>query len=325
MAVAALTAVESVMYEHSLLNLVHLNGLIGVLKHSPPCGPVSEMSRQICEYYLCDVYVAIVMRGVASPFEVLNPRLYRLEEQYAAAEKRLRTIGNGLTIRLPRLILLVRNVCQSSKLEPKEPIFDALGLARELFLARDDSAENQMLHTVRVIKVTSEQDSKSIKFCYGYSNHSIFKAGALYWHTHATLLRLILRLSSHTAGSRGTSSGQIVSELQRCVSNLVMSAPYAKRLTLRTNRRLFSHMMVVCWGALRDCPEAMPRCARDSGALFAWLLANANRPHPADAPLTSADIDRIAEVFAGGPLACSNAHFCGLARVDTHSVPPPSS
>jgi hypothetical protein len=83
------------------------------------------------------------MRGVASPFEALNPSLYRLEEQYAAsAETRLRAIGNGLTIRLACLILLLRHVCQSSKLEPKEPIFDALGLAREPSLARDDSAEN---------------------------------------------------------------------------------------------------------------------------------------------------------------------------------------
>jgi hypothetical protein len=52
-------------------------------------------------------------------------------------------------------------------------------------------------------------------------------------------------------------------------------------------------MMIVCWGALRDCLEAMVQCARDSGALFAWLLANANRPHPADASLTSADMDAL--------------------------------
>lgn len=316
MAIAALTSIEGVMYKHSLLNLVHLSGLIELLKARPRHGPVSEMSKRICEHYLCDVYVAAVMRGVPSPFENLNPALYRLQDRRAgSADIKLRATGNELSVRLPRLIVLVRNTCDSSNSERSADPSDALEVVKELSKLRDDSSESTMLHTVRVINPTSEQDSKAIKFCYHYNSVSTFKAGISYWHSRATLLRLVLRLLSHGPESHEISSVQIVSELQRCVSNLIMSAPYARCLTLRASHRLFARTMLVCWGALRDSSEAMPRCARESEVLFAWLLETANRSHPVNAPLTSADMDRMAEIFAGGPLPCLNIDFAGLAKI----------
>ena len=326
MAIAALSAVDGVMFQHSLLNLVHLNGLIAVLKSRPPRGPVSEMSRRICEHYLCDVYVAAVMRGVASPFESLNTGLYRLDERYAgSADMRLRAIGNELTVRLPRLILLVRKACHLSNSELDGSFSNAWELANELSTLRDDSSESAMLHGVRVINTTGEQDCKAIKFCYQYNRNRAFRAGVIFWFTRAALLRLRLRLCSHQADSCSTLSVQLASELQQCVSNLVMSAPYARRLALRTIHRMFAHIMLVCWGGLRDCPEAVPRCAKDSEALFAWLLANANRSHPTDAPMTSTDMDRMAETFAGGPLECWGTDACGGARVASHSSSPAGS
>lgn len=302
MSIATLVPFEGMMNKHSLQDPSHLSGLTAVLKKRAGPSSVTTTSRRIFQFYLNDVYVTTVRKGLPSPFESLNSDFYKLKATVGSSTAmRLAAVGHELCIFLPRLILTVRAALNDDK-----QLVDAFMLAGSLSALRDDLAESQLLHTIRVQNALCHEGAEAVKYCYLFSEAGVFEAGAYYWHTRATLLRLLLRLRSHNASLYNKwslpSAEQLQSELRRYVSNLIMSAPYARELKTRTRHRLLSQMMVVCWGAKRDYPDAIPRSVKETETLFAWLLANANYAHSADSPLTAKDMDAMAETFSGGPL-----------------------
>lgn len=303
--VAALSPVEAIRAGNTFLVPTHLDGLTSILVSRAALAPLSEMARRILEYHFCDTYVMASIRGLVSPLESLD-RMYcdPCDILRPSAERKIRAIGNELCVNLPRLIALVRMVCEQHT--SSVTVSSALSLIGELLRLENEKAENEYLYYVGTAKTAQAVNFEISEYSLQFQAISSFEAGLYYWHTRSTALRLCRRLRAFFGTMCNVYSLptdlEIKEELERCASNILKTAEFAQTLTARKRRRLFGQSLIACWGIYKDYPDIFSS-DEQLKSVRTWLVESLNMILlGSNSALTEQDMDDAAELFAGGPL-----------------------
>jgi hypothetical protein len=335
--VALLAPFEANKGEHNLLIPAHIDGLITFL--AGRAQPRGETSRQIMDYFCCDMMVYSVVKGTASPLETLSvwkaPPNSNVPDMYS----RLRAVRVELCIRLPRLVALVRAAREEiSKGELCSPVAahalseQAIAAAEALLDVRDDLAEREAMQSLTIISTSHPRIASFCARSYVFQDAQHWDSLAAYWHARTCALRLSCVLAyiatSKTAVAAAlleayTQSGispAAKTEMQLMITtrHLLRSAQFASSLRRTKRQRVHAQGLIHLWGACRDLTEIVVDSAVDipQAAQLKTL-----RDFLIDATIMSlkiprdflgdSDMDDAAELFVGGPIRGAYARLYG--------------
>ncbi|KAK3390746.1 hypothetical protein B0H63DRAFT_389226 [Podospora didyma] len=310
---------EGLVKKHGIPNRPHIEGLAAILAARPATYPVSQLARDILDFYACESAVVACIQGTSSPFESVS-RAYFASNSTGNSDgdqAQIKALGNELFIRLPRLVGLVRSLRAQSSLSD-HLLSDAMSLSNLLLETRDSQAEERLLRNITVHPSNDYPVHQSLQF----ASVKDFEALAYYWQSRLSLLRLVWHLQNL---SRPVSSDieeadsadhpaevvfqptfvSRVNEMFQLVKNILMCSEYARTLRLRKHDRLFAHAMVVVWGVTTDVPVAVA-LSLDQGegtgttALSDFLLRKVNLALAAKPDFTPNDMNTAADIFVGG-------------------------
>ncbi|KAI1510757.1 hypothetical protein KJE20_08180 [Pyrenophora tritici-repentis] len=310
---ALLAPFEGVLKKHGVPTCLHVEGLAAILMTRPPRYPVTELAREIFDFYACDSAIMACIQGAPSPFESVSQEYY-VNNRIGCSDgdrAQLKALGSELFVRIPRLVGLVRAL-RSYPSPQNQLLRDAFSLSKSLLRLQDPQAEGRLLSNISCYP--SDQDiTSSLSQNLHFASVEEFEALAYYWQNRLTLLRLEQRLYELVAsGNRQANNdtddsrnsflrgfGPKTNEVHRLVKNILMCETYARTLSLRKHGRLLSYAMVIVWGVMMDMPMTFAHSKDSEGAepLTALLLRNANTALSAKPHLTSEDMDMAAEIF----------------------------
>lgn len=239
--------------------------------------------------------------GIASPFD--SPRWLALQpyERDIISKQltRLRYNSYQLTLRLPRLIMLVRKLRQDAD---TSTLAKAINIATELCSLQETKGESDLLHLVKVQKTTASF-AWWIPYSFDFRETDHYQLGLLYWQTQlylGNLCRFLHSMSMELAGQPQSVFTDFVKHDERVIMNILMSIQWSV-----ANRPTSSVPMILAWYAawqalseiktLRKVPTSELRKA----LLEVW---NDNCPFGRP-PMDIATMDADGFLFAGGPLA----------------------
>ena len=304
MAVGLMSLYDSVMGMHSKAQFTHRYGMGRILLlRRDPDGP-NELARAILYADWDRRFRAPVGLGTPSPFDdsywlqadPVHPST--IPTQIVS----LRKLTNQLFIRLPRLVLYVRELTSKGVNEPKsldEDIEKTVKLAEELLQLEDSEAENYMLHSITITKTKDEWDSPIIPYSFQYRSLLHMVAVSAYWQTRLMLMQLCLRLSGQTSATLSFSDTKLKSETLRMLTNVFMSWQYATEHSM-LGKLCISQPLVVSFGACStvDSWRDMP-----ISSLRSWIVLRLKDSWGKwGKPFSSREIGEICDAFHGGPL-----------------------
>ncbi|KAI0569527.1 hypothetical protein Alg215_11586, partial [Pyrenophora tritici-repentis] len=73
---ALLAPFEGVLKKHGVPTCLHVEGLAAILMTRPPRYPVTELAREIFDFYACDSAIMACIQGAPSPFESVSQEYY---------------------------------------------------------------------------------------------------------------------------------------------------------------------------------------------------------------------------------------------------------
>nr|POE86660.1 hypothetical protein CFP56_46844 [Quercus suber]POE87637.1 hypothetical protein CFP56_30226 [Quercus suber] len=316
---ALLAPFDGVLKKHDTPTRLHVEGLAAILAARPATFPVTQLAREIFDYYACDSTIMACIRGTPSAFESVA-RTYFVNDREGHCDgdrAQLKAIGNELLISIPRLVGLVRSLRNMSSFQ-RELFLDTLRFLKSLLGLQDGEAESRLL-TRAIIRPVRDSDSPS-SLCQSVHFTSVedFEALTCYWHSRLALLRLewcihdliaSIEIQDESADRPEAFPGpslqpraMIKDDMIRLVNNILMCSQYAKKLRLRKRRRLFAQALVAVWGAISD--TSMTRNNdKEKEQASAWLemvLRGFNDVLTASPSLTIGDMDTAADIFIGG-------------------------
>lgn len=326
---ALLAPFEGVIKRHGIPTRLHVEGLAAMLAARPPSYPVTQLAREIIDFNACESAVMACVQGTPSPLERV-PRAYFANDRLGCGDgdrAQLKSLGNELFVRIPRLVGFVRALRLQSP-PRSQLLLDAITLSNSLLRLQDSQAEERVLRTVGFQPSSDPNAISPLRQSTHFASVQDFEALAYYWQSQLCLLRLEWRLHDFcTSSSIQTKStddlswpfwpnfGPRADKMSRLVKNILMSSEYAKALPLHKHVRLFAHAMVVVWGAMKDLPTGFGHGQNEGGTgpLSDLLLQNVNFALRAIKPgLTAEDIDTAADIFVGGPSKGRFAELFGL-------------
>lgn len=300
-AIAALSPLEGVLGSHALVMPPHLEGVVAIVTSRPPGTEVSDVTRNILDYCFGDIAVMACMRGCPNPLEQLERSYYELSNpSNASAAARLKALACEQTLKMPRLLALVRSLRQR-KGDTAAP---AIVLANELMNLQDVTAENELLHKVHIRSTREAKDSAISKFSFRFDSVVEYEATIRYWSTRLFLFRIIWRLASLEESSPSLLDNlqprfDLEAEIRRLASNVLMSSEEARTFKMRGRRRLFALSMISLWGTFDEVPGCLPKGV-DRLQARSWLRSNTNFALMRYAAFTNKDMDDAADLFVGG-------------------------
>ncbi|RMZ69279.1 hypothetical protein GMOD_00006014 [Pyrenophora seminiperda CCB06] len=314
---ALLAPFEGVLNKHGVPTCLHVEGLAAILAARPSTFPITQLAREIFDFYACDSAVMACIQGVPSPFETVSRSYFASNGIGCDGSDRakLKAFGSELFVRIPRLVGLVRTLRLYSS--PQIPLlWHAFSLSKSLLQLQDPQAEQRLLRSIKLYPKSLANATSPVSHSLHFTSVDDFEALAYYWQNRLTLLRLEqnlheLAVSGDTQVDDGTDESRAplhpsfrpkANEVHRLVKNIMMCADYAATLPLRKHDRLFSYAMVSVWGVMKDVPTALAHLQGREGmdALSSLLLRNVNIALSAKPPLTSKDMDMAADIFVGG-------------------------
>ena len=326
---ALLAPFDGVIKKHDIPLRLHVEGLAAILAARPLTYPVTQLAREILDFYACDCAIMACIQGTPSPFESVA-RAYFANNRvgYSDSDRaQLKALGNELFIRIPRLVGLVRSL----RLQPSpqnQLLLDALRLSKSLLRLQDPQAEGRLLRNIEFHPLLDPDAPWSLHQSLHFSSVEDFEALACYWQSRLSLLRLEWRLHDLSVLSevqadsidepgvslRPSFGPSAMNETFQLVENILMCSKYAGTLRLRKRRRLFAHAMVVVWGVKMDVPVALShgQDGEGTGSLSDLLLRRVNIALAAKPDLNIEDMDTAADIFAGGQPKGRFAELYGL-------------
>lgn len=178
----------------------HLDGVASILVSRAAITQLSSVARRILEFHFSDTYVMATVRGTVAPFEAIDESYCAYTDlSKPAPERKIRTIGNRLCVRLPRLIKLVRLACAGET--SGDIVLTAINLADELLELKDTLSESAFLHTVGYVETKLLRDQKVTRTSIDFRSLSSIEAGLYYlaYHdnTSEALLSAAILVSRH--------------------------------------------------------------------------------------------------------------------------------
>jgi hypothetical protein len=350
--VALLAPFEANKGEHNLLIPAHIDGLVTFL--TGRAQPWGETSRQIMDYFCCDMMVYSVVKGTASPLETLSVWRAPQNSNFLDTNSRLRAVRVELCIRLPRLVALVRATREeTSKGELCSPVAahalfeQAIVAAQAVLDVRDEQAEREAMQSLKIISTSNPRIASFNTRSYVFQDAQHWDSLAAYWQTRTCALRLSCALAyiatSKTAATAAlleayTQSGispAAKTEMQLVITSrhLLRSAQFASTLRRTKRQRVHAQGLIHLWGACRDLARAIvddavdiPHAARLK-TLRDFLLdaTTMSLKIPRDF-IGDSDMDDAAELFVGGPIRGAYARLYGwTGRREHQRDEPPSS
>ena len=308
MIIALLTCIENLLGAHAKAYFVHWQAVANTLLNRPPTGEVSEFSRAMAYAYRTVAFRSSIALGVASPFD--ESRWIDLEPAEAMSTTmaspgilKLKQLNYKLFVRLPRLIALVRLLRNGDEEAPIQQIAE---LASQLLLLEDRSAENALLHQVRVIKTVNHAENIVVPYSFEFRSIADHGPAIFYWEARLILIGLcltLLGLQTHLSTSYppllGLDMEKLKEEQLRAVSNIFMSVQYAFGRGMVARQGL-NQAFTVCWGALSDMEDyrGVPL-----SVVRYWILQKAPHAYGVWIPnLEASDLDDLCDILRGGPI-----------------------
>ncbi|KAK3057962.1 hypothetical protein LTR09_001039 [Extremus antarcticus] len=324
---ALLAPFEGVIKKDGIPTRPHVEGLAAILVARPATYPVTQLAREILDFYACESAITACIRGTPSPFESIH-RAYFANDRigYSDSDRaQLKALSNELYIRIPRLVMLVRSL-RLQRSPQNQLLLDALRLIKSLLRLQDIQAERRLMRNIKGHPSSDPDATSPLGQSLHFASVKDFEALAYYWQSRLTLLRLEWRLHdlfvSRDVQSDGTnkpegpyrpSFGPRSNEMFRLMKNILMCSEYAETLRLVKHAHLFAYAMVVVWGVTMDAPADLGHAQDEEGTgpLSDLLLRRVNRALAAKPALTLEDMNEAADVFAGGQ---SDGKFAELYR-----------
>lgn len=324
---ALLAPFEGVVKKNGIPTRLHVEGLAAILAARPATYPVTQLARDLLDFFICEYGIMACIQGTPSPFESIAREYFANNRTgYSDSDQvRLKGLGNELFTRIPRLVGLVRSL----RLQPSprnQLLLDALRLSKSLLGLQDPQAEGRLLRNIKVHPSSDPDANSPLRQSLHFASVKDFEALACYWQSRLSLLRLEWRLYDLSASSDAQADSNKdpevclrpsfrprVNEMFQLVKNVLMSLEYAGTLQLRKQIRLFAHAMVVVWGAKMDMPVALghDQEGERTGPLSDLLLRRVNKALGAKPDLTVEDIHTAADLFVGGQLKGRFAELYG--------------
>ena len=324
---ALLAPFEGVIKKNGIPTRVHVDGLAAILAARPASSRITQLARDIVDFYACETAVVACIQDTISPFECIPPAYFANDRAGCTGsdQAQLKALGKEIFIRMPRLVKLAR-LLRRSTLSQQELLANTLRLLEVLLGLQDPQAEGRLLRNVG-IKHENKDASSPFTQSLQFASVQDYEALAYYWQGRLSLLRLKLRLHSlamsNPAGTASTDDRKVyahpyfglnTAEMLRLAKMILMCSEYASALRLRKQNRLSAHAAVVVWGVKKDLPAAVDSLSEHQGndPTCDLLLRRANRGLGAGPGLTSEDLDTAAEIFVGGPRKGRFAELFGL-------------
>ncbi|KAK4499450.1 hypothetical protein PRZ48_009964 [Zasmidium cellare] len=301
MAVALLCVCEALMQSEMFACFAHWAAMSTIMLSRPLSWQPSELSRAILYHIRNQTFHIPVARGQISPFD--HPRWYTLEPAGASSlppeVARLKLLSNQLMIRLPRLILQVR----AQRQQPDDIKGEkALALATDLSKLSDISAENKMLHRIKVIKTTNPTDADFIPFSFEYANLADLETAVVYWKSQLILGHLRLKLK-HLFPHYDFDVDDLNTSMERMAINIMMSHQHARHRQQYAHARGMVAMptgWTAIWGLWRE------RATFRGIHVKEWRRFNRKRVNESIAiwkfEASEEQIEESSDLLAGGPL-----------------------
>lgn len=251
-------------------------------------------------------YIFAIVQGIPSPFDSqywlgIDPIMRQTPTR---AVFNLRKIAYRLSVRLPRLIIMVRRLRQG--LTDLRAVLDATALALELYGAKDEQSESELLHGVVVTSFGPRKSTNIVSVGLKFGSFAEFEAGIYYWQETVFLNRLCARLQKLFPRQMALDLDAINTENSRFGKNLLMSWESAfDEESFGTTRgaagaTICSIAMIAIWGVLTDVSEfngqpseRMRKKVLDKIQILMARVTN---------KVTAKQMDEMADLFAGGPI-----------------------
>lgn len=310
---ALLAPFEGVIRHHGIPTHSHTDGVAAILVTRPATIPVTQLARDILDYYACESAVMACIHDSPSPFENVD-RAYFINNRmgYVDSDRaQLKAISNELFLRIPRLVSLVRSL--NLRLgERKQQLAAGLRLSLPLLGLQDPQSEERVLRNVEMHSSRELAPNSAIDQALHFASIQDFEALVAYWYSRLWLLRLERRLNdlsfaptdcaSRPGFSAWPSCGPQNNEMFRLAKNILMCSEYARTLPLRRHNNLFAYATVVVWGLTIDDPRALgfDQAGESIHHLSNLLLRKVNAALEAKPSLTIDDLNMAADVLVGG-------------------------
>nr|OQO22053.1 hypothetical protein B0A51_09716 [Rachicladosporium sp. CCFEE 5018] len=306
--IAAVYSCQPGKAEEKVISNPHLNGLMSMLTLRARHGPTTEFAMLVCDFYICDTYLVSCIRGIASPLE-------EVEEEYCQPDHAvrvstpsgdLRAQGNKLSIRLPRLVLLVRAATRSSA--DVKAVATALESAESLVEDFEYTVGRSLYPSVEVIGILQAKSPGANWLTVVQPDLANLTSRLHYWHTRVALLRMCIRLENASPDLYPQYNlpdpVSARTELRRIYNDVLIAIYFARLPWCYLQRRVFLQALLMCWGALRSA-DLGPAPLENLKVEEAWLLS---RMHEILTPfvtihLSAEDLDEAAGVFVGQKIA----------------------
>ncbi|KAM0228321.1 hypothetical protein ACHAP5_011971 [Fusarium lateritium] len=319
---ALLATFEGTMKRSGIPTRLHIDGLAAVIAARPATQPVTELERDILDWYIAESCVMACFQGTTSPFGNIS-RAYFTHQGLGWGDSdraQLMALGNELYIHIPRLVILMRTL----RLQPTPQhglLVDLYRLLQSLLELRDSRAERRFMEhaTFRPSNDLATPLSQSLSF----ASVKDYEALACYWQSRLSLLRIERHLHGLLAScaarkvdtnlqtlSLPRSFAPQTSEILLIAKRLLMSADYAATLPLFRQKHLLAYAMVAVWGVTRD--GSLQQDGESMNCLMELLLLRVNRALNMDPRLVAEDMDEAAGIFVGGERKGRFAKLYGL-------------
>lgn len=251
-------------------------------------------------------YIFAIVQGMPSPFDSpywvdIDPIMRQTPTK---AVFNLRKIAFRLSIRLPRLILMVRRLREG--LTDLRAISDATELATELCAAKDTKSENELLHGVVVTSPGRWKNANIIQTGLKFGSFAEFEAGIYYWQETIFLNRLCARLHNLFPRQMNFDIDAINAENCRFARNLLMSWETAfEENSFGTKRgaagaTICSIAMIAIWGVLSDVRQFNGQPAGNVRQKLLEMIQILMKR--VTTRVTAEQMDGMVDLFVGGPI-----------------------
>jgi hypothetical protein len=266
-------------------------------------------------------YVIYCSRGIPSKFD--SPFWLDLDPTpnlaHPPAVVTLRQVAYRLFIMLPGLAVLVRKLRKGLDTDiDNSTLRSAFALAQRCLAERDETAENLLLHSVRVTKPQESTTTSIVPAVMKFSTLVEFEAAVNYWQTNILLNRLCLILQTLHPDHRYFDQENMNAQNRRLAINLLMSWEAAfdhgalGKVPGGPRSMAYTSSMIAVWGVLTDL-DTLQGQSRDT--LRQWVLQHVQMIPGREVMLTAQHMDETADMLAGGPVQGLLPTLVGGGRV----------
>lgn len=323
-ATALLAPFEGTIKRNGVPSRLHIEGLAAVVAARSNAQAITQLARDIIDWYAAESCVMACIHGIPSPLESIPQAYYASDgKSYGESDAaQLKALGNELSVHMPRLVNLLRTLRKQPSPQ-YELLVNAYEISQSLLQLQDPLVEKRFMLYITDRPSDSFDPGPDCAQRLHFPSARDYEALACYWQARLSLLRLerhLYGLFASPEGLTGSTDSQTTplplnfgprtEEMSRLARHLVTAAENAPALPLFKQQHLLAHSMIVVWGATMDAGVEVSTQTTDS--LPELLLYKVNRSLNTKPWFTSEDMNEAAEMFIGGEPGGKLAKFYGF-------------